>query len=313
MTFTYPLTRYCFVFEVSSPIRLPEYAGSTLRGAFGHALRQLACMTREKKCSGCMLASTCPYTTLFEPQKPTSGSISLSTPPVPYIIEPPVWGARQYAKGETLAFHFTLIGKASDHLPLCIMAWRRAFARGVGAGDGTAELMCVTQESKSSETTVYLPGEAVTEHPRNTTLTNNIAPDTVTLEFVTPLRLQENGHAIPPNRLTPRPLLTALLRRASLLVEHYDGKPLYTPTQFAGYAQAANEIKGLVNMEWRDWTRRSSRQQRTMQLGGCMGSWTLTGNLAPFWNTLQLGELLHVGKEASFGLGQYLIQSVPPQ
>ena len=133
----------------------------------------------------------------------------------------------------------------------------------------------------------------------------------MTLEFVTPLRLQENGHAIPPNRLTPRPLLTALLRRDSLLVEYYDGKPLYTSAQFAEYAQAANEIKSRVNMEWRDWTRRSSRQQRTMQLGGSMGSWTLTGNLSPFWHTLQLGELLHVGKEASFGLGQYLIQPVP--
>lgn len=308
MTFTYPLARYRFEFEVTAPTRLPEYAGSTLRGAFGHALRQLACMTREKSCAGCMLAATCPYTAIFEPQKPAAGSLTLATPPVPYVIEPPEWGARQYAKEEALAFYFTLIGKAADHLPLCIMAWRRAFARGVGAGDGTAELLEVRQETLTDETLIYRSGEAIGDHPRSITLAEQTAPDAVTLEFVTPLRLQENGRAIPPNRLATRPLLTALMRRASLLSEHYHGQPLYTSAQFAALAQAAERINGQVQMEWRDWMRRSARQQCTMQLGGCVGRWTLAGDISPFWNLLRLGQLLHVGKEASFGLGQYQIK-----
>ena len=41
-----PLARYRFHWRVSAPIHLPAYAGSMLRGAFGHALRRLACMTR---------------------------------------------------------------------------------------------------------------------------------------------------------------------------------------------------------------------------------------------------------------------------
>jgi len=343
MTLTYPLARYRFEFEATSTIRLPEYAGSALRGAFGHALRQLACVTRAKTCDGCMLAATCPYTSVFEPQKSASATLALATPPVPYVIEPPEWGARQYAPGETLAFHFTLVGRAIDQLPLCIMAWRRALARGVGAGDGTAELLNVAHEeqtgavvgatdshhaienrssatvlagispsgesSQSEPTTtnkfIYRPGESVADHPRNLTLEVQTAPATVTLEFLTPLRLQENGHALSPAKLTPRPLLTALVRRASLLAEHHQGQPLLTSAQFAELAYAADGITGQTQMAWRDWTRRSARQQCTMQLGGCTGTWTLTGDLVPFWNFLRLGEYLHVGKEASFGLGQY--------
>jgi len=342
MTLTYPLARYRFDFEVISTIRLPEYAGSTLRGAFGHALRQLACVTRAKTCDGCLLAATCPYTSVFEPQKSVSGSLSLATPPVPYIIEPPEWGARQYAPGETLAFHFTLVGRAVDQLPLCIMAWRRAFARGVGVGDGTAELLNVAYEKQTgvvpavgatdlhnpiedcsnthrvqeplrgkfepattNQPTLYRPGETVAEHPRLLTLAVQDVPATVTLEFLTPLRLQENGHALSPSKLTARPLLTALVRRASLLAEHHHGQPLLTPLQFTELAHASNGIEGQTKMEWRDWTRRSARQQCTMQLGGCIGTWTLTGDLAPFWDFLRLGVYLHVGKEASFGLGQY--------
>lgn len=308
----FPLTRYRFEFVTSTSIRLPEYAGSTLRGAFGHALRGLACMTRAKTCDGCMLSATCPYISLFEPQKPSSGSISLATPPVPYIIEPPAWGARHYAPGETLSFHFTLIGKAVDHLPLCIMAWRRAFSRGVGAGDGTAEILQVVHETLESETIIYYAGETITEHPRFIALCEQKVPATVTLSFITPLRLQENGHALAPNRLTPRPLLTALVRRANLLAEHHQDLTLYTRAQFTEFALAANQIEGQVEMEWRDWTRRSARQKSTMQLGGCMGHWTLNGDLSTFWNILRLGELLHVGKEASFGLGQYRLQQNSP-
>lgn len=311
MTLTYPLARYRFEFTATTAIRLPEYAGSTLRGAFGHALRQLVCVTRAKTCDGCMLAATCPYTSVFEPQKSASATLALATPPVPYVIEPPEWGARQYAPGETLAFHFTLVGKAVDQLPLCIMAWRRAFVRGVGAGDGTAELLCVSHETHAEKMVIYLPGETVADHPHSLTFTEQNLPNSVTLEFLTPLRLQENGHALSPSRLTARPLLTALVRRASLLAEHHQGQPLLTPAQFAELAHAAHAIEGQTQMEWRDWTRRSARQQCTMQLGGCVGAWTLTGDLAPFMKFLRLGEYLHVGKEASFGLGQYRILSCP--
>lgn len=304
----YPLTRYRFEFMATTSIRLPEYAGSTLRGAFGHALRNLACMTRAKTCDGCMLASSCAYISLFEPQKSSAGSLSLATPPVPYIIEPPDWGARHYAPGEKLTFHFTLIGKATEQLPLCIMAWRRAFAHGIGAGDGAAEILQIIHETQETETVIYYAGEAVTEHSHFVVLPEQKAPNTVTLNFVTPLRLQENGHALPPDRLVPRPLLTALIRRASLLAEHHQGLTLYSPEQFSELASAAKHIAGQTSMEWRDWTRRSARQKRTMQLGGCVGQFTLSGDLTPFWNILRLGVLLHVGKEASFGLGQYQIQ-----
>jgi hypothetical protein len=48
-----------------------------------------------------------------------------------------------------------------------------------------------------------------------------------------------------------------------------------------------------------------------MSLGGVIGTWRLEGPLAPFAPFLQLGEWLHVGKEASFGLGQYTLTDRP--
>lgn len=302
---TYPLSRYRLDCIATSSIRLPEYAGSTLRGAFGHALRQLACATRAKTCEGCMLATHCPYTAVFEPQKPQGSTFGLATPPVPYIIEPPSWGERRYEKQDELQFHFTLVGRAADHLNICIMAWQRALARGIGAGDGTARLDTLHHCTPQGETPVYRAGESVLAHAHLISLPEETLPCPLTLEFITPLRLQQNGHALPPSRITARPLITALIRRASLLAEHYAGAPLYIPEQFVMLSQAAAQSEAVTDLHWRDWTRHSSRQGRTMQLGGCMGRITLHGDLRPFGDILRLGQWLHVGKEASFGLGQY--------
>ncbi|MBK7847400.1 MAG: CRISPR system precrRNA processing endoribonuclease RAMP protein Cas6 [Zoogloea sp.] len=42
--------------------------------------------------------------------------------------------------------------------------------------------------------------------------------------------------------------------------------------------------------------------------GGVIGSWRLTGEIAPFIPFLYLGQWLHVGKEATFGLGGYRLE-----
>lgn len=44
---TLPVARYRLTFRVNETIHFPEYAGSMIRGAFGRALRKIACMTRQ--------------------------------------------------------------------------------------------------------------------------------------------------------------------------------------------------------------------------------------------------------------------------
>ena len=72
-------------------------------------------------------------------------------------------------------------------------------------------------------------------------------------------------------------------------------------------------MRGERQLHWQNWTRYSSRQQQTMQLGGVLGQWRLHG-LSPDWRTLLwLGQWLHVGKNASFGLGGYqLLDTATP-
>lgn len=298
----YPIARYHFLFEVLTPIRLPDYAGSTLRGAFGRALRRIACMTRMRNCQDCPLRKTCPYTRLFEPCPPEDHPLQkFSQIPVPYIIEPAGLGSKIYQPGEALHFSMVLTGSAIPQLALIAYSWQRAFLHDVG--HGTAKLQDIQLEKGSERQSIY-QADSKKILPHETTLTiEPIEADTVNLLIHTPLRLQENGRAILPSEVTARRLLMALVRRTSLLQEFYMG--INDTVDFSHLAEQAEQVTSSVQLAWQNWIRYSSRQHQKMQLGGVIGKWQLNHLTPQLMVYLNLGQWLHVGKNASFGLGRY--------
>lgn len=302
----FPLARYRFEFKVLTPIRLPEYAGSMLRGAFGNALRRTACMTREKDCKTCPLYRTCPYPAIFETPPPEQHALQkFSQIPNPYLIEPPAWGERLYQAGERLRFNMVLVGAATlEQLPLIAYAWQRAFAHEVG--HGTARLRQIVHLAQSGEEPLYDAGqERLLPHQPAIRLEPARHGD-LTLHFTTPLRLQDNGRPLRVKDLTARDLLMALARRSSLLLEFQADVSLVL--DFTQLAEQAKCVADTRDLTWLDWTRYSSRQHQTMQLGGVIGHWTLHDLPPEFHPLLQLGQWLHIGKNATFGLGQYTLK-----
>lgn len=302
-----PVVRYRFDCTVETPLDLPEFAGSTLRGAFGRALRAISCLQPERRsCTGCFLAGSCAYANIFEPVPAGSGGgdmagrQKISQLPVPYVIEPPPWGARRLLAGESLDYSLVLIGKALQQRELITKALMRAMAHGLGREKGRARLLAVTPLDTAPELLADAGKQFISEQ-----FADECA---IELDFYSPLRLQNNGRRAAASEYTPRRLISALLRRIALL---HQSNAVPLKIDFAALLLAAERLQSEKNLRWRDWTRYSSRQQQKMTLGGVVGSWKLTGSradlaaLAPFLN---LGQWLHVGKEASFGLGGYRLQ-----
>ncbi len=99
-------------------------------------------------------------------------------------------------------------------------------------------------------------------------------------------------------------LATALLRRLSVLAEAHCGvRPEVNAREIL--ASAGQVRVESSDLRWHDWERYSARQDAPMALGGFVGRVTFAGELAPWWPVLKLGEVLHVGKGTSFGLGKY--------
>lgn len=299
---TLAITRLHLTARAEAPLQLPPYAGSMLRGAFGHALLALAPLPHTDG-KPCALHATCPYCQLFaSPPLPAHSLQKFSHMPQPYVIEPPTGGAQRLQAGHTFGFGLVLIGKALALLPTVLQAWQRALRTGLGREHAPCTLLEIDDENGHEP--------APTNREQLSILIKPLPPppalgEQATLHFHTPLRLQVQGKPARAGQLTARDLLIALARRHQLLRDVHLGAaaPQY---DFKNLVEKAQAIQlQAQDLRWFDWGRYSQRQQQEMQLGGLLGSVQLRGDLAPFAELLHLGQWLHVGKNATMGLGGY--------
>jgi hypothetical protein len=312
-----PIARYRFEVRMEGELRLPEYAGSLLRGQFGAALRHTACMTGESRCDGCALRRTCPFPMIFDaPAPPEHALQKFSQVPNSYVIEPPPFGTRSVAAGNVLGFHMVLVGRSIAQLPLIAHAWGRAFVQGIGRDRvrGTVENIAIVDappalqspgESEPGLTSVWdAEAKRILHHEASIRVPEFPALDAVSLSVRTPLRLQSQGRPLEAAELTPRVLLGQLLRRASLILEFHADLP--PSGEEAALVRSSEGLLQSKDLRWRDWTRYSTRQQQQMHFGGVVGSWSLAGQpLQRLLPWLWIGQLLHAGKNATFGMGAY--------
>lgn len=303
----FPVARYRFVFSVNRCLVLPGYAGSAIRGVFGHALKKTSCITGLKNCNECGLKKTCPYTGLFKldaRQEYRSGMNAAATNP--YIIEAPLCGKREYKQGERFEFDLVLAGPVVSQLALCVHAMRQAFYKGIGPANGTAELQQVIEQN-SAETIWSADQPEVLKH--STVMQPAKGMGTMkrgcTVEVQTPLRLAAKGKLLSAGDLGATEFLTAVVRRVASLVEGNMNQTL--DADFRELRKKTHEIESSTELRWREWERYSNRQKQAMSAGGLVGTIELRGDLEPFLPFLKIASFVHVGKMTSFGNGKIQI------
>lgn len=300
----FPVARYRFEFEALNDLRLPAYSGSLLRGIFGHAVKEVTCMTKAESCEGCPLLTACAYPEIFEAPTPAKCTqFKGKDVPQSYIIEPPDMGERVFSKGDRFQFEMVLLGKTIERVALVNFAWKKAFERGIRNG-GKALLVDMQVETESGFCSV-LDGQYIQPHSKTLELPSFKAAKEITIEFETPMRLQQNGRAMAPNNITATLFLTQLLRRLSWVSEVYFGGPL--EVDYPAFKAEAEALENSADLNWYDWARYSNRQQKKMHLGGVLGKWTFYDLSPSLQQLLYLGQWLHAGKNTTFGLGKYKI------
>ena len=302
-----PLARYRLTFRAVTALRLPAYTGSAWRGAFGHALKRLVCVTREPACPPCLLYHSCIYPYVFEtPPDPGVGKLTqYPAVPHPFVLIPDGHSGN-VAVGEILTLDLHLFGHGNRHLPYIVHALNQAGQRGLSKDRGELTLERVAQTDGENWRPIYAPGESFTPLPAAATATPP-CPEGLALRFLTPLRLTSESRLVSQDRFQFHHLFSNLLRRISLLTAFHTDAPL--EADFAGLTQSARVIEvDHARLRWHDWTRFSSRQDALIQMGGLVGEIELTGaGLEPFWPYLWLGQWTHAGKGAVMGLGRYQI------
>ena len=303
-----PYLRLRTTLSAEEPAVLPPFLGSTLRGAFGHALRRMVCvMGPEQACVDCGLRQACSYTRIFEPYvegEPPPFLRGIDQAVRPYVFEPLDEGGR-LMPGGTLRFDLLLFGQAADLAAYTVLAVERMARVGLGVRRVAFRLQKVEALSPDGSAQEVFRAGAPLSGARLSTALPPAAPlpeGEVTLRLETPLRIKLRDHLNDRPRF--RDLAFNMLRRI-LELAHFHVPGAVIDWNFRPLLDQADDVRiTAADLAWHDWERFSQRQGTTMKLGGLVGTLTLAGDLAPFTTLLRIAEIVHVGKGATFGLGK---------
>jgi len=243
-------------------------------------------------------------------------------------------GPQRYAPGESFAFEIVLAGWANGMIPYFALALQQLETQGVGRGRGQVRVQRIealapegsgqwdsgtvdsgtvdggTGDSGPSDRAIVLfdaeQPDQIANHggfPAQAWIRDTPAPAQITVNFVSPTRLQSEG------RVQGEPdfhvFYRALLRRVSALCTVHTDMPW--ETDFAALADAAQGVATVAAATHLERRQRRSDRQGAMEFWGTEGIMVYRGDLTPFWPLLQLGQVIHVGKNCTFGLGRYVV------
>lgn len=302
-----------------STLHLSEFSAPSLRGGLGSILRELTCITKQPDCADCSVRNECPFTTLFNSQVDEDAHFHKGAQvPRPFVLSTPKGGV--FSHGDHFRFRLTMIGDAVEYLPYMVLAYRQLGMQGLGKGRGKYKLVSVSSIDPlggnlpkrifEHEEDVLYPSrcyeisfDAVCDWA-----SRNKAPHKLEVHLATPAHLVSGGSRI---REAPQfeQLMRAVLRRYSDLCALYSaGRPNLF---YSDLLEAARQVT-LESYQLRETsaTGFSSRRQQPTPREGISGTLTYSGNLKPFLPYLIIGQWLHIGKQATFGMGRYDLQIV---
>lgn len=290
--------------------------GSTLRGAFGSALKDVSCTVGHRKCEICLLNTACHYTRIFDPQTqknaPRPFTFQIPVPPLNPKLSVEDSLKLRIQKGKSLPFGLTVFGdEANAKLPYIIFAVSQMARKGLGMPRKEFYLQKV---SASGVTIFDAEQNRIAECDQETTKLSDLCEkrlaglyvqDRLTLRFLTPVWLREE------NRFVEKPdffhLVKFLLKRLKNILDYFASGPFdLDETEFL---DKARNIEVISESLWRhDFEFYSNRRHKKESQSGILGEMTVTGeDLNMFLPLLVAGEMLHVGSKTSFGLGRYEI------
>jgi hypothetical protein len=296
-------------YRAERPCRLPDSVGPMLRGALGYALKPLACFGGSDSCEPCPAWDRCAFGALYN----TSEGSTSHDHPAPYILTPPLDGRRELAARDTIEFTFTLVGSGRVWLPWVIGALTVMGRQGWGESRDPFILCRLRAESPPGRLTEIRVqsagiGEQIGEIQCEQLISSRPARESALLRFLTPADLRKDGRPI--DYFDGPTFVSRLLRRVGSLAEHYGG---WSPEGFdflAIVAESSSMICTDRGLHQYQTERLSTRQDRRHPLTGLVGRVELSHISPRLWPYLLVGERLHVGKGASFGMGKYVMEEI---
>lgn len=319
----FSVLRLEFILRAEESLVLPDFLGSTLHGAFGHALKNSACQLEGVPCQSCRIPPHCWYGWLFETVMPSQpvGQSRGQDAPRPFVLTPPlsenIGGRRRLQRGDRITFSLSLFGNGLSGLPFVVYAIDEMARRGLGENRGVFSLRelyfidrqgerisldynWVTRQYNPLKIDVLSVGDLVRDRLQK-------MPDSerLILRFQTRARIRIEKQL--QRQLDFTTLIRFLWNRITLMLNvHGSG---ITGVDRHLILKRADQVRTTAADTFEHKVSRiSNRQMRLIPYDGVLGEFQFEGpEVRDFRAMLAAGELLHLGSGASFGLGKYVI------
>lgn len=282
---------------------LPVYKTSALRGGMGEMLLRMNCV-RNRKCEHCDFESECLVQRVLysrfeiKPRSVTKGES------IGYVLECEDAREEFYA-GEELEFQLLLFGKSIVYLNQILQAFAMLGMYGLGKEHSRFR---VSEVRNIFGDTIFDGDQIFMEHYRIHTLFDYVDhrlqrhddPWKNRIVFHSPLTLKYHGEFL--QEFQPEPVINAVRRRIYML-NCFEGIEEGWPTKDFRIPEVVTEQHRFVQVD-----RYSSRQDSRMTLKGIRGQMQVDGVDENLRVLLLAGELIHIGKNTSFGFGRYHIE-----
>jgi hypothetical protein len=300
------LYKFIFNFEFLEDALLPEFKGSTIRGAFGWKLL--------KAVEGLYPV----YEKIFETKGDENNPSFLKgvgEVPHPFILRPPLTKKRDFKQWELFSIGITLIGYSHNFLPFFIDAFSSMGKSGITKGRKKLKLLNVLTEDINGLQFIIFDGSSskINNNYKAILLKDiitgiNCNTDNIKLKFESPFLfrfessdiLEKNKNKITPNLLTAR-LEARYKTLAQLYCRSTTGvREIFCPDSSVKITR--------LDVGYYEMKRRPKELNGIQKFLGLTGSITLEGNLRSLLPLLYIGERINVGSKSSFGWGQYKLE-----
>lgn len=284
---------------------LPKYKASALRGGIGEMLLRANCV-RDRECEKCDFESECMVQRTMYSKFDIKPEFVTTGESVGYVLECENY-QEEFEAGEQIQFQLLLFGKTIVYFNQYMQALYALGMQGIGKNHSRFQIVSVTNTRKEpildgnniymknyeiqmvSDYVVYRLQQIEREGLENT------------VYFKTPLTLRYHNEYL--QEFHVQAMINAVKRRIYML-ECFEGKISEL------YSKKYENIPEILQQEhyFIGVPRYSTRHGGKMTLKGIEGRMQITEMEPEILELLLAGELLHIGKNTSFGFGRYRIK-----
>lgn len=223
----------------------------------------------------------------------------------PYIITLPTTKKTLYQKGETLTFTIILLGDAIPYASSFIHAVTKMDRYGIGAFRYPFQLVKITH--RDDHRIIWKDGFFSEIALQTTPLAYHTIPDVrqVQIHIQTPLRIRRNHQLL--HDIDFGVIIRSMTYRMEMFASRFKG---FINKEEVAYLHSLvpNVHIKKKQLVFEKMDRYSNRTHEKMEFCGLLGDIWFEGDITPFVPWLYAAQMLHLGGNTTFGMGQIEVE-----